>query len=114
MIIITDSTELISIDCELIAELKRSGRYQEASDMLKAYHDCMRDSWSDTRKKMAKIRGMVANHKNKVKGVCIQCKNIKAVKGKILCNKCKLKKRKYNLIYIEKRRKLKVNNDKER
>lgn len=87
------------IDCDLIAEMKLSGRHEEAKEMLKVFHEDVKKAGRQAKNDYnSKIRSI-----NRLKGICTNntCSR-KAVEGKSLCEECMARNKRYSNKYYVK------------
>jgi len=83
----TFQVEEITID--LINRMKRDGRWDEASALIKAHHEHMRRNRSTdkifTKKLFQKVEVIVCHNK----GICTNCKKRPVIKNKFRCQICR-------------------------
>ena len=89
------STEnnLETINIDLIQELKSQGKYEEAHNLLHAYHKNLKEMMENGKIENRRIEIRVRQHKLKIQGRCIQCSKIKTEEDKNykVCKTCREK-----------------------
>jgi len=100
--------KLIPIDMDLIRELRRTRKYDEANELIKAHQLNIKQSWIDTRKKIHYIVNKVTKHKCIKKGICPRCYKNKTT-DHYYCEECsainRIEARKYNIRKPRRKRK---------
>ena len=62
-----ETSELLTIDVDVIRMLKRTGRRAEANEMLKRFHEMGEKNMTEGRKINNKISSRISNHKFRLK-----------------------------------------------
>lgn len=94
--------DVINIDVDLVRELKRQGKFYEASRLIRAHQESLKKNKDQDKKEIDSLYGKISYHKRKVNGICGTCGVRPARENKTKCESCNEAASKYNKYYRDK------------